>query len=361
MQNLFSRSLFVVLMTACAHEPEQGATQAAPPPPVAPPTASASAATPPVASAAPSTPPPSPEEQKKADARRQLEADWAKLEAEDAAERARLTPEVHQSVAALVDKSYPTLHAALTAVLAGKQRRPEDVARDSQRHPRETLEFLGITPSETVLEYGPGEGWYTEILAPLLAKKGKLLVTTGDPNGPKDERATYYAERTRRFLARLPEAYGKVGTVVVDPKAPHLGPDQSVDAVLLFRGAHGMINDKKLDTYLAEFHRILKPHGVLGIEQHRAAAGADPSASAKNGYVPEAWLIAEVEKAGFKLAGKSEINANPKDTKDYPAGVWTLPPTLRLGEKDKDKYLAIGESDRMTLKFVKAGAPKASP
>ncbi len=359
MQNLFIRSLFVVLVTACAQEPERAATQPVAPSPVAPATETASAT--PVTSAAPETAPTSVEDATKADARRRLEADWAKLKTDDAAERARLTPEIHQAAAALAEASYPNVRAGLKAVLAGKQRRPADVERDAQRHPAETLEFLGLTPSETVLEYGPGEGWYTEILAPLLAKKGKLIITTSDPNGPKDARSTYYGERTKLFLERLPEAYGKVETVVLDPHAPHLGADASVDAVLLFRGAHGMINDKTLDTDLAEFHRILKPHGVLGIEQHRAPAGADPTESAKKGYVPEAWLISEVEKAGFKLAGKSEINANPKDTKDYPAGVWTLPPTLRLGDQDKAKYLAIGESDRMTLKFVKAGHTKPSP
>jgi predicted methyltransferase len=128
--------------------------------------------------------------------------------------------------------------------------------------------------------------------------------------------------------------------------------------VLLFREAHGMINDGTLDAWLAQFHKALKPGGVLGIEQHRAKPGADPIASAKNGYVPEAWLIEQVEKAGFKLAGKSEVNANPKDTTDWPKGVWTLPPSYRLGDVDKDKYTAIGESDRMTLKFKKV-TPKA--
>jgi predicted methyltransferase len=204
-----------------------------------------------------------------------------------------------------------------------------------------------------VLEYGPGEGWYTELLAPALASRGKLSVTTTDPSGPKTERSTFYAERTKLFLERLPEAYGKVERVTIDPKAPKLGADATFDLVLLVRGAHGMHNNKLLNAWLQEFHRVLKPSGRLGVEQHRAAADKNPDEVSKQGYLPEPWLIAQIEAAGFKLAGKSEINANPKDTKDYPEGVWALPPTLRLGEVDKAKYLAIGESDRMTLSFVK--------
>ncbi|HEY3499173.1 MAG TPA: hypothetical protein VGK73_30995, partial [Polyangiaceae bacterium] len=154
--------------------------------------------------------------------------------------------------------------------------------------------------------------------------------------------------------------YGKVETVTVDPKAPKLGADATYDFVLLARGAHGMHNNKLLGAWLGEFHRVLKAGGRLGIEQHRAAPDKNPDESSKQGYLPEAWLIAQVEAAGFKLAAKSEINANPKDTKDYPEGVWALPPTLRLGETDKAKYLAIGESDRMTLAFVKV-EKKAAP
>ncbi len=226
-------------------------------------------------------------------------------------------------------------------MLAGKHRKPGNPPRDAFRHPIETLELFGLTPTQTVLEYGPGDGWYTELLAPVLSKKGKLIVTSTDPNGPKEERATLYGQRTKRFLERLPEAYGNVATVIVDPKAPNLGSDASVDLVLFFRGAHGLNNDKTLTQYLAEFHRVLKPNGVLGVEQHRAPAGADPVESSKHGYLPEAWLTSEIVKAGFKLAAKSEINANAKDTKDYPEGVWTLPPTLRLGDKDRDRYLRL--------------------
>jgi len=144
-----------------------------------------------------------------------------------------------------------------------------------------------------------------------------------------------------------------VQTIIVDGKAPSLGLDGTVDAVVLMREAHGMVNNGTLDAWLQTINKALKPNGVLGIEEHRGQPDADPIESSKKGYVPEKWLITQIEAAGFKLAGKSEVNANPKDTKDYPEGVWTLPPSFALEAKDHDKYAAIGESDRMTLKFVK--------
>jgi predicted methyltransferase len=318
-------------------------------------------ATPPVADQPPAVAPvavemqpePTPEEKKKAEEAQKLEEDWTKLAARHEAELARLTPEIRAAAKALTDKAYPSTRAAISAALTGAHRSPGHLERDGQRHPLETLEFLGLLPTQTVLEYGPGEGWYTELLAPALANRGKLKVTMTDPNGPKTERSTLYGQRTKLFLERLPEAYGKVEAIVIDPKAPNLGPDASVDLVLLFRGAHGLNNNQNLPLFLAEFRRVLKPGGRLGVEQHRAPPGANPDESSKKGYLPEAWLIEQIEAAGFKLQAKSEINANPKDTKDHPEGVWTLPPTLRLGETDKAKYLAIGESDRMTLRFVK--------
>jgi predicted methyltransferase len=205
----------------------------------------------------------------------------------------------------------------------------------------------------TVLEYGPGEGWYTELLAPTLAAKGKLLVTSPDPKGPADARSTFYGQRLERFLARAPEIYGKVETIVIDGKNPKFGLEGKVDLVLFMRAMHGLHRDKLLAGVLAEAFAALKPGGVLGVEQHRAKPDANPDESAKQGYLPEAFVIQQVEAAGFKLGGKSEINANPKDTKDYPEGVWALPPTFELGDKDRAKYAAIGESDRMTLKFTK--------
>jgi predicted methyltransferase len=343
------------LSVACGGaEPEP----AVPPQPVAEPGLAVAA---PAPIPPPAAPAPSPEELKKAAEKKKLEDEFAKLDADQQAELARLTPELRKSAQALADKQYPTLRAALTAALVGPQRKPDSASRDSQRHPQETLEAFGIKPNQNVLEYGPGEGWYTELLAPTLAKNGKLYVTLADPNGSKEVRSTLYGLRTKYFLDKLPEAYGKVEPIVVDPKAPKLALDGKLDAVVLIRGAHGMYNNKVLDAWLAEFHRALKPKGVLGIEQHRAAPGANPDETSKHGYLPEAFVIERVQAAGFKLAGKSEVNANPKDTKDYPEGVWSLPPTLREGDKNREKYLAIGESDRMTLKFVKVDAAPAAP
>lgn len=345
--------LFVVLACGSSPPPE---TPAPPPPP------SAAPATPAPVDTAPKAAEPTPEEKKKAEALKELEKDRAKMRADNDAEKARWTPELKKEAQALSDKSFATGKDAIKAAVASKTRKPGDADRDKYRHPVETLDFFGLKPTMTVLEYGPGEGWYTELLAPALAKKGKLVVTNGDPNGPADERGTYYAERTKLFLESAPELYGKVETVIVDGKAPKIaGKDGQVDMVILMRSLHGMVNSGKLDEWLAAFHTSLKPNGILGVEQHRAPADAKAEESAKKGYLPEKWVIEKIEGAGFKLAGKSEINANPKDTKDYADGVWTLPPTLRNGDKDKDKYLAIGESDRMTLKFTKVATKAAAP
>ncbi len=304
-------------------------------------------------------PEPTAEEKKKAEAARELAADRAKWEADSKVEGARWTPELHAEMKAFADKSFPSGKAAITAAMAGKQRHAGAADRDKFRHPAETLDFFGFKPTMTVLDIGPGDGWYTELLAPALEKKGKYIATNSDPNGPADARGTFYGQRYKSFLERSPELYGKVETVIVDGKAPKLGIDGKVDMVLIMRGVHGMVGNGVFPQWLGEIRTALKPGGVLGIEEHRAPANAVPTESAKKGYVPEQWVIDQVQAAGFKLAGKSEINANAKDTKDYPEGVWSLPPTYREGDKNKDKYTAIGESDRMTLKFVKvADAPK---
>lgn len=342
-------AIILSVLSACAgQKPEsQTASSATPPPQNA---ALNSPDSSPGESAAAS---PTPEEAAQAAQRAQLEERRAKMLAEHEEEMQRFTPELRSKAQALADKAYPSARAALRAAIKSPHRKPANVARDGDRHPQQTLEFIGFKPDAVVLEYGPGDGWYTEILAPALAKRGKLIATSADPNGPRDHPATFYAERFKLFLETSPELYGKVETVVVDNAQPTLPEDIQADIVLLFRGMHGMVNAGTLDAWLAAFHGSLKPKGVLVIEQHRAAPDADPRESAKDGYLPEPWVIAQVEAAGFKLAGKSEINANPKDDRDHPAGVWTLPPNFRLGDQDREKYAAIGESDRMTLKFVK--------
>lgn len=293
------------------------------------------------------------EEKKKAEAAKQLAADRAKWETDAKAEDARFTPEIHAEAKKLAEAKYASIEAALKAVLAGKHRSAVNAERDKDRHPRETMSFFGLTPKMTVLEYGPGAGWYTEILAPTLAAQGKLIVTTTDPNGPKEARSTFYGERLKRFLDRAPEMFGKVERITVDSKNPQFGLEGTVDMVFVMRAMHNLHRDKLLPGFLAQSFKALKPGGILAVEQHRAKPDANPDESALKGYLPEAFVIAQAEAAGFKLDKKSDINANPKDTKDYPEGVWTLPPTFELGDKDRAKYAAIGESDRMTLRFLK--------
>jgi predicted methyltransferase len=300
----------------------------------------------------------SPEEKKKAQAAKELADERAKWEVDAKKELARWTPALRAEAKALSDAKYPNLKAGLTATLKGNQRMPESAARDKHRHPVETLGFFGVTPTMTVMELSPGEGWVTELIAPILASRGKLIVTTTDPNGPADARPTFYGQRLKAFLDKSPEMFGKVDRVVIDSKKPEFGIDGKVDMVIVMRAMHGWHRDKITDLYLTQIHKALKPNGVLAIEQHRAKAGADPDEITKKGYLPEAFVIKTVEAAGFKLAGKSEVNANPKDTTDHPEGVWTLPPALRLKDKDRQKYVDIGESDRMTLKFTKVAAKK---
>ena len=352
--------VLVSVLAGCGGSPAPLGTPPAPPTSALP-APVASTTTPPADSATPTPPEPTPEEKKKADQLRKLKEDRAKWEDENKAELARWTPEMHADAKALAAKTFPTGKAAITAAMAGKHRNPGAADRDKYRHPIETLEFFGFKPTMTVLDVSPGEGWYSELLAPALSMKGKYLATNGDPNGPIDMRGTFYAQRFKSFLDKAPEAYGKVQTVTItDPKAPALGLDGTVDMVIMMRTLHGMHNGKTLGLWLAEANKALKPGGILGIEEHRANADANPDETAKKGYLPEKWVIATIEAAGFKLAGKSEVNANPKDTKDYAEGVWTLPPSLDLKDKDREKYIAIGESDRMTLKFVKV-TPKPAP
>lgn len=253
--------------------------------------------------------------------------------------------------------------AAIRTAAAMPHRTDANKKRDVYRHPVETLAFFGVKPDMTVVEMYPGGGWYTEILAPLLKERGKLIVTTIDASsytgGPSDKPGVKGAhDLAERFKAQ-PDIFGKVQTVLIEPPTSwNLGADGSADMVLTFRNIHDWVRDGFADKVIAAMYKVLKPGGVLGVEAHRSPnASSDPAVIGKSGYMTEAFVISIVEKAGFKLDGKSDVNANPKDAHDYPEGVWTLPPTLRLGDKNRDLYTTIGESDRMTLRFVKPGKP----
>ncbi|MBA3460160.1 MAG: class I SAM-dependent methyltransferase [Deltaproteobacteria bacterium] len=294
---------------------------------------------------------PSPEEK--------VAAGLKKADEEAAEEQKRWTPELTKQVVDLRDAKYADAKAALTAILASPHRMPKHPERDAARHPVETLTFFGITPTQTVIEIGAGGGWYSELLAPLLANGGKYIVAGPDTNGPKTEMSSVYGKRLDQMLAKSPELFDKVERVTINPDAPKFGPDASADLVIAMREMHNWQRNKKLDAYLAAAHAALKDGGTFGVEQHRAKPGTMGDATADSGYLAEDWVIEKVKAAGFELVEKSEINANPKDTKDYPKGVWTLPPNFREGETDKAKYAAIGESDRMTLTFKKVAKPAA--
>jgi predicted methyltransferase len=261
---------------------------------------------------------------------------------------------MHASARALAEADYASGRSAIEAAMKGAHRTPGAADRDKYRHPAETLEFFGFTPTMTVLDIAPGAGWYTELLAPALAKHGAYITTVTDPqDGPGSNWGTEISQRFVALLKQAPELYGKARLIDIRYQRPKLDLDGTVDMVLIMRGVHMMKNWGTLDTWLREIHRALEPNGILGVEDHRAAPGTDPDKCGTTGYLPEAWVIAQVEAAGFKLVARSEINANPRDTRDHPKGVWTLPPEFALGDVDRDKYRAIGESDRMTLRFVR--------
>ncbi|ACY17805.1 class I SAM-dependent methyltransferase [Haliangium ochraceum] len=294
------------------------------------------------------------EAKKKEEARQRVAENIAKFEEEAKANAERWNDELRQQVTTLVEGDYKTPKAKLEAVLASEHRTPANAERDDQRHPLDTLMFFEIEPTMTVVDGGSGGGWYTEVLAPFLAKEGKLVAATYDPEGADDDGRTAYGKRFQLFLGQSPEAYGKVEPVyVTDPESLSFGEAGAADRVLFFRELHGATRRGHLDAYMSAAFAALKPGGMMGVVQHRAADDADAEESVKKGYLPEPFVIAAAEKAGFKLAEKSDINANPKDTKDYEKGVWTLPPSLAMDDVDREKYTAIGESDRMTLKFVK--------
>ncbi len=242
----------------------------------------------------------------------------------------------------------------IRATLSASHRRAKDRARDRYRHPAETLAFFGLADDRTVVEVAPGRGWYTDVIAPLLLKKGKLYATGNALDVPGQRKYRYPRQRAyNKKIADNPQVYGAVEvTYLTPPKHTRIAPPGTVDLVLTFRNVHNWLREDPR-PYFKAMYDALKPGGFLGVVEHRAKPGASLEKMIKSGYMTEAKVIELAEGAGFKLAEKSEVNANPKDSADHPSGVWTLPPSLRLKDKDRQKYLAIGESDRMTLKFRK--------
>lgn len=243
--------------------------------------------------------------------------------------------------------SHVSNHHKLKEVINSPSRSTEYKVRDVYRHPLETLEFFEVKSHHHIVEISPGGGWYTEILAPLLNDNGKLSLTIFDDSSPKD----YKQKLNQKIKTNFPNLE-YVSFDEPDYTGP-IGADNSADRVLTFRNVHNWMKAGKLNEVLSSFNKVLKPGGILGIVEHRASNQTKQDPKATNGYVREDYLIQQVEAAGFEFVAKSEVNANYLDTKNHPEGVWTLPPSLRLKEKDRYKYLAIGESDRMTLKFRK--------
>lgn len=251
----------------------------------------------------------------------------------------------------------PVSSAALDAAINGVHRSPENKARDVYRHPKETLAFFGFRSDMTVVEVWPGGGWYTEILAHALKDRGTLYAAQYSVNPPFGYQRRYFGEFLGT-LGKYPDVYRDVKVTSLDfPYELRIAPPESADLVVTFRNVHNWADEGYGPNAIQLGYRAmfdaLKPGGVLGVVDHRWPDPATEDPAAANGYISEERVIADAERAGFRFLARSEINSNPRDTRDHPEGVWTLPPSLALGDTDRDKYIAIGESDRMTLKFVK--------
>ena len=235
----------------------------------------------------------------------------------------------------------------LMAAIQSEDRSPKNIARDEYRNPAKTLTFFQIKPDMKVVELSPGGGWYTEILANYIHNPGVVIAAHFD----KDSKREYFKKSRERFEKKIIEK-SMYDNVYIVNLSSELAKEGSVDAVLTFRNLHNWLGPQ-MDLIFSNSFKALKPGGLFGIVEHRANPGTSMDDMKRSGYVTEEHAIKIAKKHGFILVAKSEINANPKDTKDYPKGVWTLPPSLRLKDIDKDKYLSIGESDRMTLLFKK--------
>lgn len=244
--------------------------------------------------------------------------------------------------------------ARIDEALAGEHRSVANQARDKYRHPKETLLFFGLRPDMSVVEISPANGWYTEVIAPVVRDHGQFYGASprlgkDAPEAMKKREAAYVA-----MLAARPAVYGDAKAINFEPVAPVFAPAASVDLVVTFRNVHNWAKAGNAEAMFKGFYAALKPGGTLGVVEHRAKPGTSMQQQIDSGYMTEAAVIELARNAGFVLAAQSEINANPLDTADHPGGVWNLPPNLRgVSDADKPKYLAIGESDRMTMKFVK--------
>lgn len=247
-----------------------------------------------------------------------------------------------------------TYETPLAKVINSNHRLPENKVRDVYRNPEKTLEFFEVKPDMKVVEVSPGKGWYTEILGPYLKDKGELYLAAASPNTEVE-----YFQNANKALKDLIEShkdlYGKITYTTFEPPTimGPVAPPSSVDRVVTFRNVHNWMKLKKEKEAFQEFYNALKPGGIFGIVEHREKLTKTQDPEAKSGYVREDYIIELAESVGFKFISKSEVNANYNDTANHPEGVWTLPPALRLKEKNRAYYLSIGESDRMTLKFLK--------
>jgi predicted methyltransferase len=240
--------------------------------------------------------------------------------------------------------------AALSDAVASKARSPKFVARDAARHPVEELTFFRLKPTMTVVELWPGGGYWTEILGPYLAAHGTYYAAVA---GPADAEENAAAKKWREMVSAQGARYGTVHVTQFDKDRMELAPAGSADLIVTFRNLHNWYGDGYADAAIAACYKALKPGGLLGVEDHRGRNDVAQDPKADNGYLRQDVVVKMIEKAGFKLVGTSEINANPKDTKDYPKGVWTLPPSFAEGGKDRAKYAAIGEADNFVLLFQK--------
>ncbi|MBN8714891.1 MAG: class I SAM-dependent methyltransferase [Xanthomonadales bacterium] len=265
----------------------------------------------------------------------------------------------HAQAAPAAAAAQATDSAAFDHALAGDWRSSANRARDVYRHPKATLEFFDVRPDQTVIEITPGGGWYSEVLAPYLRDRGHYIAAVA--SAPKDREAQRDESSLKRKFLSDPTQYANAAIREFDPQKPVLGQPGTADRVLTFRNVHNWMGAGTAPAMFKAFFDVLRPGGVLGVVDHRAAKGATLDAVKGSGYLPTDYVVKLATDAGFELAAESEINANPKDTKDYAKGVWTLPPTYTLGATDRAKYAAIGESDRMTLRFVKPASAKAAP